>query len=252
MSGENVPRRLKRFRRRNVGARKKPERNRGIQGIPSEEEIAEQMLEKKGTVGVQGKGVDRGQAAKLAASEVKRFRRQHNRLPMRIEYDQIVENIFSLMQKEERKDRESKEQERRVEREKRKKEQAVRREDRSQKRGKRKQQAEEYEAPKETQKTKSGIADLEIKDIFGKKEGKNEDFSLLEGQESGKDEFSLKELEEKPDEEGKCGNCGRKAEMQAYCPECGQAFCEKCAKSVRKLGMQTEMACPNCGTKTRK
>ena len=262
MEKENIPRRMRRFHRERQGKKEAEKefalkRKQGMEAVPSEEAIEEELLEKKGgyskkyAEGIAGSLVEeereeaerRGRAEELALNEVRRFREQYNRLPMRTEYEQIIESIFSIMQAEDRKEREKIAAEKK---EKREKEKLARREQRA---ARGKKQLEEVELPEEKPRPKIGIEDLEVKDILGKT-GEKEELALPEGEE--KEEFSLKELEEAPEETGKCKNCGRATEQQVYCSECGQAFCEKCAKSTRRVLDKLEMQCPNCGTKTKK
>jgi len=50
-----------------------------------------------------------------------------------------------------------------------------------------------------------------------------------------------------------CKECG--TELHAndiFCPECGTAFCESCAKSVKKLGTSITYVCPDCKAKIKK
>ena len=116
---------------------------------------------------------------------------------------------------------------------------------------KREEEPETEIAPEPLQeKTGTGIEDLDVKDILGKGEKEDELGALDE--DLDKDEFSLSELEEKPVDANKCQNCSQQTEKQVFCPECGQAFCEKCAKTVKQVAGRIEMTCPKCGARIKK
>ena len=261
--GESVPRRMRRFYRKKEEGKEQPGKGTGFEGIPSEDSIEQELLEKKGKTSnkmlediesslkeiekseSEGLGNRRERTRGLVLGEVKRFRERHDRLPMRSEYDSIVENIFSLMQEEDAKDRQKTAMQREKEREKSRLERREMRKTRS--------TGKEEEIPVEEPKPSIGIEGLKVEDVFGEKNKKKEkqEFTLEEEKE-GETELNLSELEEEEQETGKCKNCGREGTMQAYCPECGQQFCEKCAKTTRKIAGKTEMLCPVCGAKTRK
>ncbi len=271
--GENVPRRMKRLYRQKKGeelpALEPVLEKAGFEAIPSEEELEQEQKEMGKTAWYEGEkhGLEKIQseeeiekslekknrAKELAVREVKEFRQKHKRLPMRTEYDQIVENIFYMMQKEEKKSRSMEQDERGKQKETQRQEQEAKRRERRKSRS-REDETLQPEILKEEKKPKLGIEDLDVKSILSEDTSGKEETGELEGLagEEGKEEFSLKELEEKSPETGKCQHCGKESKKQVFCAECGEPFCEKCAKTTKQVGDKTEMQCPNCGAKTKK
>jgi hypothetical protein len=210
-----------------------PEATKGFSTIASEENIQEAVQVKKGKISermmsdiqsrVEASDLDREKmgesvfqsmqsnqrrrATKLAAGAVNTFEKKHSRLPMRTEYDEIVDNLFVQLkieseeeQREEKKARESARGQ--------KKERGRGREERKgrerKRHGRRGREKEEPPQPEQTPASAptEDMAGLEIKDMFkdsGKSSEKKDAREIeLESMGGLDDDFSIEPLDEKP------------------------------------------------------
>ena len=66
-----------------------------------------------------------------------------------------------------------------------------------------------------------------------------------------KEELELFDVEKKEIGEKMCPNCKAAGEKILYCPGCGSAFCKRCAKGTKTIGMEVRHLCPACGKEVR-
>lgn len=280
MQENKIPRRLKRFHRERKKAFPADSYDSGLEKIASEETLSKDLYEKKkseekemlsdietGIKRIEEEEVsesllradkDRRQRAKeLTAGAVRRFRQENNRLPMRQEYEQIVESIFSQLQEEEKKEKQKTETKKQKEREKKEAEKQKQREEQKKRREERKKkkygEEEEQQLPPEETKPLVSLEDLDVKEMLSKQSLEDESDNLedLVGtEEDAGEELELKEIP--AEKENNCPNCNKKTEKKFFCPKCGNPFCSDCAKSVKQVGKQTEYECPKCGNKMKK
>lgn len=243
---EDVPRRLKRFRRK---------KGEGLAGV----EIA--LPEREGPG--KKKEINKQIVTQIALDEVQRFKEKHNRLPEKKEYDQIAESIYRQLRDEDKRKKLLERHEKRAGREQGKDGTSFREkmEERKGRRERRRGKPAEKPSSKESalSELKSAaqgisaeeIKGMSVKDLFG--EAKAEKKAASE-----EDEFSLEGLsdmgagqESLGEEEAACPNCGAREEV-IFCPECGTAFCEKCARGIESIGNTKRVVCPKCGKKVRR
>jgi hypothetical protein len=235
---EDIPRRLRRF------SRKQQPVSQARGSIDFGDALKAEDLERR-------KEVNKQITMQLALDEVERFKERHKRLPKKKEYDRIAESIYKQLKDE-------KKRKRLLERHEKKAGRKAREKRYGKKQGKKepgtsggKQFKLKENAFAELKNAAKGISTKEIEgmkveDLFGteKKEKKN----------ALGDEFSLEgmsDLDSGTEENGGCPKCGNRTEDIAFCPECGTAFCENCAKSVKKVGNSKSLTCPKCGNKVK-
>ncbi len=267
-SPEEVPRRQRRFYRQeqseNEKQQAKPERQverrpLSFRGEEQQKPVQGQKNAKEKTAKAREQGMPEAifdelqeqkkkdakkESMKLAVNEIRRFKEEYNRLPKGNEYDEIAENIYQQIKRQE--DREKEEQRHGSERQQQPglataiQQQA--------------QPAAGKTVPEMQKMPKLDMKNLDVKDLFGEsgseeKELKLEDISTgledelkLEGLDEGIDAFP-KELET---DKNNCPNCKAKTEEIVFCPDCGTAFCAHCAKSASTEAGITKYVCPKC------
>ncbi|MBN1940861.1 MAG: zinc ribbon domain-containing protein [Candidatus Diapherotrites archaeon] len=188
----------------------------------------------------------RPEAMDIAIDEITQFKKEHNRMPRKEDYELIADNILQQLPKEARTGRQREE----------KPMESGKARERYRRRREKKQgeKAVGIEKPFEETKTEpqntgsdlnKELKGLEIKDIL--KQDSGDSLESLDSQAAGNEEFNLSGLE--TGETGnKCPNCKQSTEDILFCPECGSAFCQKCAKK-EQIGSQTKTVCPKCGKK---
>ncbi len=237
-------------KRENISKKKAISLEKSIEEVPSEDEISDSLAK-------QASDDKKDRAKEIAVEEIERFKDRHKRLPMRTEYDQLVENIFSQIQDEERKNKGAVEEEKKKGLEEKHLERKDRRKDRK-RRGEEEEEKKTDEKPPEENTTTTTIQGLDIKEILnldtesGGKGGEDE-FDLskdLDIESGGEEDFKITPIED--EKTVQCDNCKKRVERKFFCPDCGTQFCEKCAKKVAKVGDKLEVECPSCGKKMKK
>lgn len=234
---EKIPRRMQRFHR-------KEQQEFGSEadfetGADSEEmgkSVFEQLKKKE---------LQKPEAVQLAVSKVNEFKRKHNRLPQKSEYDQIAESIWKELEAQAKKSKSTGSTDYRKKGEniyselekqglagiEQRQRQGM--EERTRAKQGRESRQLEQKMPEENQKLRE-LKELEVKDILEENPEEAETGT-------GEEEFSLAGLETETAAEKKCPNCGKPTEETLFCSGCGNAFCEKCGKADNG-----KIICPKC------
>lgn len=236
---KKIPRRLKRFERRNM----------------TEEEVKDK-------------------STSIALKEVDSFRAKHERYPAPAELEKISENVFTQLKKEMKRKKAEEKSSQEIEfgeEETPKEKGSSLLEKRKARRGRRTKREEKIEEEEETEKEiiegqkpigekfgdvkmpemmedPSEIPSQEesIKQLVGIDELSNLEESL-----DTSDDFDLVEKETQTPL-NVCTRCNNKTKEMIYCPNCGQAFCDHCAKAVEVLEETAKYTCPNCSHEFKK
>ncbi|MFH0955351.1 MAG: hypothetical protein V1777_04580 [Candidatus Micrarchaeota archaeon] len=99
----------------------------------------------------------------------------------------------------------------------------------------------------------SKVQNMDFKDLFENKEGKNKKKkNELDDVESDLQELGGDADDKDGDGEPEtCPSCRKETEKVLYCPECGNAFCKNCAAAFKRKGNDSYLVCPKCQTEVK-
>jgi len=241
-----IPRRMRRFQRQESTERVKQPAKTGLAaamaGQPESEGIGASIFEQmKGKQQV----ASEDEKVRVAVAEIKRFKKEHKRMPKKNEYEQIADSIYTQLKEQQEKQKAIEKENARTGREK--KEKPGRGSQRKgTKQGNRKKEVDEIMAKiKGMKKAGKNAAKPKPVEKAIPKAVSLEDESIENIPELGEEDMGLKSLEQE-EKAKKCPSCGKGTEL-IYCPECGTAYCEKCAKKVEEVAGKKKYYCPKCG-----
>lgn len=193
----------------------------------------------------------------LALEEIKKFKKENNRMPTKKETERIAENLYTQIKNNpiEYPNSTEKLSPRESRRLRRSGNQAIPSIESMDDEKERVINTKSFQNEKEIDEIKE-IDSIEeentnIKDLFEdktqKKEIKDEfDLGLDDDFEDDEEEERIEDINFDQDTQT-CPNCKNQTQKTIYCPKCGFAYCNSCTKQI----IENSAVCPKCGEKTK-